>query len=49
MYMLLTHYAKTNHILFGKALHEYGGAIAVQIGAMHDNEMRTMSHEEDTD
>ena len=48
MYMLLTHYAKTNHIPFERALHEYSGAIYAQIGAMHDNEMRAMSHE-DTD
>lgn len=49
MYMLLTHYTKTNHIPFEKALHEYSEAIYAQIGAMHDNEMRAMSHEEDTD
>ncbi|MFT8556025.1 hypothetical protein [Liquorilactobacillus hordei] len=48
MYMLLTHYAKTNHIPFERALHKYSEAIAIQIGAMHDNEMRAMSHE-DTD
>ncbi|MFT8669473.1 MAG: hypothetical protein ABF778_06990 [Liquorilactobacillus hordei] len=48
MYMLLTHYAKTNHIPFEKALQEYSGAITAQIGVMHDNEMRAMSHE-DTD
>ncbi|AUJ29620.1 hypothetical protein [Liquorilactobacillus hordei] len=48
MYMLLTHYTKTNHIPFERVLREYSEAIAVQIGAMHDNEMRAMIHE-DTD
>ena len=47
--MLFTHYAKTNHILFERALRKYSEAITLQIRFMHDNEMRAMSYEEDTD